>query len=177
MTGDIQQRCENYLSIESDTMESTLHFPVSIRSFIAGLACYHIYRETRDPSWLERGKTRKEKMRRYSEEGCKYNFLQKYLLMQAEESYCIGDYDAAREYYKNAIATCQNHQSCRDEALVCELAGRHYLNTGDTNTSLEYFSTAEVKYREFGAEGKANDVRNTIHSVLQEVVLGSESLS
>jgi tetratricopeptide (TPR) repeat protein len=177
MARDMQERCENYLSIEFDQMESAFHFPVSIRSFIAGLACYHIYIETHDPSWLERGKARKEKMRRYSEDGCEYNFLQKYLLMQAEESYCIGDYDVAREYYKNAIATCQNHQSCRDEALACELAGRHYLNTGDTNTSLEYFSTAEVKYREFGAEGKANDVRNTIHSVLQEVVLGSESLS
>jgi tetratricopeptide (TPR) repeat protein len=170
MTSDIQERCENYLSIESDTMESALVFIVSARSFIAGLGCYHIYRETRDSSWLERGKARKEKMRRYSEDGCEYNFLQKYLLMQAEESYCIGDYDVAREHYKNAIATCQNHQSCRDEALACELAGRHYLNTGDTNSSLEYFSTAEVKYREFGAEGKANEVRNTIHSVLQEVV-------
>jgi hypothetical protein len=26
--------------------------------------------------------------------------------------------------------------------------------TGDTNTSIEYFSIAEIKYHEFGAEGK-----------------------
>jgi tetratricopeptide (TPR) repeat protein len=173
MTDDIQERCENYLSIESDEMERNFILMVSIRTFVSGLGCYHIHRETRDPAWLERGKARKEKMRYYSEDGSNYNFLQKYLLMLAEESYCIGDYNVAREYYKNA----QAHQSYRDEALACELAGRHYLNTGDANTSLEYYSAAEVKYREFGAEGKANDVGNTIRSILQNLVLASQSLT
>jgi hypothetical protein len=88
-------------------MENALLYVLSRRAFIAGLACYHLHRVTRDPLWLERGKARKEKMKHNSEEGCKQNFEHMYLLMQAEESGCNGDY---------TISKCQDHRSYMDGA-------------------------------------------------------------
>ncbi len=51
-----------------------------------------------------------------------------------------------------------------EEALANELAGYFHLDTGRKYKSLQYFSQAEEKYREWGAVEKANELTNYLRS-------------
>jgi hypothetical protein len=86
----------------------------AVRELPPGLAAFRLYRQTNDPVWLKRGQKCKQKMKVWSEQGCKWNFEQKLLLLSAEESYCLCDYAAAKESYKNAIAAAKSHKFIND---------------------------------------------------------------
>jgi tetratricopeptide (TPR) repeat protein len=97
-------------------------------------------------------------MKVWSEQGCKWNFEQKLLLLSAEESYCLCDYAAAKESYKNAIAAAKSHKFINDESFALELAARFYFETGDMPSSMEHFIQAHERYCEWGAYAKANQL-------------------
>ena len=127
----------------------------SVQVFVAGLAAFRIYRETNDSIWLDRGRQHKETIKLWATEGCEWNFKQKLLLLEAEESYSIGNFSSAKQSYKKAISTAKAHKFANDEALACELAARFYLKTDDKESSKEHFRLAHTKYLEWGAVRKA----------------------
>jgi tetratricopeptide (TPR) repeat protein len=76
--------------------------------------------------------------------------------MQAEEYYSTGEFQQARESYRNAIHAAGSHKFVNDEALSCEIAARFYFETGDRASALEYFNLAYKRYSDWGCDAKAN---------------------
>ena len=116
---------------------------------------YIVYRKTLDPIWLERGKTKCRYLKEWAEKGSTWNFENKLMLLQAEESYCDGNVEGAKSLYDAAISSARRHKFINEEALAYELAARFYFETGDEGTSFHLFSKARLKYEEWGAFGKA----------------------
>jgi tetratricopeptide (TPR) repeat protein len=76
-------------------------------------------------------------------------------LLQAEEQFSEGNFQAAETLYDAAILSSKTHKFVNEEALANELAGHFYLETGRRNRSVHYFSHAFEKYNEWGATAKA----------------------
>lgn len=131
-------------------------------TFYSGLVSYQIYRETKDPLWQQRGKKFLSAMKIWAEQGSKWNFQHKSYLLDAEDQYSDGNIQDAQISYKNAISSATSHKFINEEALACELAANFYLDTGNTSTSLEYYTRAHAKYCEWGANAKASSLYNLI---------------
>jgi tetratricopeptide (TPR) repeat protein len=76
--------------------------------------------------------------------------------MQAEEYFSTGEFQQARESYRNAIHAAGSHKFVNDEALSSELAARFYFETGDRASALEHFNLAHKRYIDWGCVAKAN---------------------
>jgi tetratricopeptide (TPR) repeat protein len=111
-------------------------------------------------------------MKALSEQGCKWNFEQKLLLLTAEESFCLGDLAAAKESYKNAIAAAKNHKFLNDECFALEITANFYFETGDLQSSLEHLRQAYDKYNEWGAHAKAINCSSRSTKILIRDLIG-----
>jgi hypothetical protein len=86
--------------------------------------------------------------------------------MQAEEYFSTGDFQQARDSYRNAIHTAGSHKFVNDEALSCELAARFHFETGEFASSLEHVNLAHKKYSDWGCVAKANRLMSFLASNL-----------
>jgi ATP-dependent RNA helicase DDX31/DBP7 len=158
---DLKRCCEKFDELE--TKSGCVVFHETIHTFTAGLAAFQIYRETFDVLWYNRGKRRLEEMKIWAEQGSPWNFKQKVSLLEAEEQFSSGNVIAAKESYKNAIASAKMHKYINDEAIACELAAKFYLANDEFQTSLEHFRFAHENYSKWGAVGKANHLFSFIN--------------
>jgi hypothetical protein len=55
-------------------------------------------------------------MKHWTTEGSEWNFKHK---LKAEDLYCQGNIDFAKEYYKEAIACARSHKFINDEGEKC----------------------------------------------------------
>ena len=122
-----------------------------------------VYRETHDPLWLQRGKVKCKYMKGLAEKGSTWNYENKLMLLQAEESYCLGNNEEAKKLYDAAISSAQRNKFINEEALAYELAARFYFETGDKGSSWQHFNKAHQKYKEWGALGKASHIFEDIN--------------
>jgi hypothetical protein len=124
--------------------------------FTAGLSCYKVYRDTRDPTWASRGKKCTNQMKLWNDQGSSWNFQHRLHLLEAEEHCSNFEFNLAKVSYRNAIASARSSKFVNDEALASDLAGRFYLEIGDLELSFKHFRVAHEKYSEWGAVGKAS---------------------
>ncbi|KAL7465066.1 hypothetical protein ACHAXS_006557 [Conticribra weissflogii] len=134
------------------------------KCFIIGLASFWIYRRTKDRKWYERGSQSIEAMRKWAESS-KWNFLQKFLLLEAEDHFCNQRYEKAKKLYDNAILRSRQHKFINDEAIACELTAYFLLELGETDSSLEYIIQAHKNYHTWGATGKASVIFKYFQSI------------
>jgi tetratricopeptide (TPR) repeat protein len=160
---DTQECGKTYYELDERSAES-VQSELVIRALLPGLAAFRIYRETNHSVWLKRGQKCKKKMQVWSEQGCKWNFEHKFLLLMAEESNCLCDVAAAKEYYKKAIAAAKSHKFLNDECFALELAADFYFETGVLTVSLEHFKAAHNRYCDWGAYAKANELFQQINA-------------
>lgn len=86
--GNLKDTVENFL--QAKQRQWFVMFFDSVVSFILSLSSYKIYRETRQLSWKEMANTYKKEMKNWARQGTKWNFEQKYLLLEAEGYYSDG---------------------------------------------------------------------------------------
>lgn len=169
--GDTKECCEKFIAV-STLASGLMMFADLIKEFIVGLASFRVYRETRDVSWMERGCMCLKQCKTWAEQGSQINFGQKLLLLEAEESYCRGNFDAAKELYKEAIMCAKSTimDFVIDEALAYELAAKFFLDTNDIRSSLEHFMLAHEAYGRWGSITKANALFLFIHETFAQFV-------
>jgi len=124
-------------------------------TFYSGLLAFHIFRETQDRHWLDRGIHAMRETETWAREGCKWNFENKALLLNAEYHFCIGDFDKAAERYELAITSSHNHHFVHEEAIANELAAYFQLERGIKDVSVGLTQRAIECYQSWGAEKKA----------------------
>ena len=150
------RECEAFYESELD--DCLLLYDQAVRSYVAGLAYFRLYRYSRDLTWFHRGQKRTREMQHWAEQGSSFNFEHRFRLMKAEEQYCSGEYESAKQSYKSAISMAKTHYHLADEAIGCELYGKFFLATGNITSSLDYFTLAHEKFVEYGAVAKATQL-------------------
>lgn len=153
----LRETCESFR--ESDLKNVTfIVYAEALRSFIAGLAYFRLYRKSRDSMWLRRGQQHTQEMEVWARQGCSYNFEHRFHLMKAEEQFSNGELEVADQSYKKAISSAKAHNHLSDEALACEIYGKFLLAKGNISSSLDYFTLAHEKYVSYGAVAKATQL-------------------
>ena len=147
----------------------------SMNSFWEGLVSYWIGREEDSTEWLLKGHAATESIRKLVD--CsEWNFQNKLFLLQAEQQFCARDFILAEKYYDAAISSSREHRFVNEEALSLELAAFFYLETGRRSRSIDLFSRAISKYREWEAHAKAHSleahlekVKNNQHTICRNI--------
>ncbi len=85
------------------------HFPYTCQKFYGGLVAFWVYRQTKDPTWAERGRSAKYAIKKWAESS-QHNFQHKVYLLEAEEASCNNDTESAQSLYEKAISTSREHQ-------------------------------------------------------------------
>ena len=140
--------------------------------FIASLASFRIFRETGDPHWVKEGKKYEERVLSWKEQGSLWNFESRCFLLEAECSYCEGNFENAEVCYDKAISSACQHRFVPEEALAYELAANFYLNQDKKSRALKYFKSALDRFQEWGAFGKVR----SLHSFIEKNI-GSQDHS
>uniref|UniRef100_A0A7S2KE53 Uncharacterized protein n=1 Tax=Skeletonema marinoi TaxID=267567 RepID=A0A7S2KE53_9STRA len=136
----------------------------AFHAFYIGLISFWLARKSKDGQhWIERGKSSKLALKKWAESSS-WTFENKWYLLEAEESFCNNNYDAAKTYYDKAISSAKDHKFINEEALACELAAYFYLELGQKDKALELFLLAHEKYHEWGAFGKCTSLYEFVSS-------------
>jgi len=161
---DSKHYAEKYLDCVGNTW-ANLFLQHALHAFYIGLVSFWVARKSKDgQQWHERGKRSKLALKKWAESS-QWTFENKWYLLEAEESYCNNDFDAAKTYYEKAIAAAKSHKFVHEEALACELAGYFHLEQGETKKATELFLLALEKYNEWGAFEKCNSLFKFVEGI------------
>jgi tetratricopeptide (TPR) repeat protein len=165
---NLKESCEQFH--QKEVQSGCICFNETVHAFIAGLASYQLYRETEDFFWYERGKKRLDEIKLLADRGAAWNFSHKLNLLEAEDSFSLGDFDAAKQSYQDAIAASEAHKFNNDLSLSYELAAKFYLSIGELQTSLEHFTLAHEAYGKWGATGKAQKLFTYANEIFTSLI-------
>lgn len=144
---------EQYFSY--DPTSWSLLYAHTTQAFMSGLVAFWVLRKTNDCIWAERGQKAKLAMNKWAHSSV-HNFQHKVYLLEAEEAFCLNDFDSAKSLYEKSISFAKKHRFINEEALALELAGHFFLEMEIETTAVEYFLQAHEKYHAWGAVAKAN---------------------
>ena len=166
--GDLRESCQKMFEMECQS--GMILYATSAHKFILGLAAFRLYRKTCDFVWAERGRACIHRLKVWNEEGSTWNFEQKLKMMEAEENFCLGNFEGAKTSYQDAISAARVHKNLSDEALACELAAKFYFKIGDLESSFKHYRLAHEVYSKYGASGKANKLFTYISEKFSSVL-------
>ena len=131
-------------------------------SFYYGLAAAGIYRRKKTSRLLPILQSAISTLLK-SSQASSWNLRPKLLLLQAE-NYSIRD-KKKDSVYDDAIKAAQSSKFLHDEALACELAGKHFERSKNLTKALSLYKQAEKCYRDWGTEKKANQMRQLFENL------------
>jgi hypothetical protein len=105
---DTKENIEKYLGCVGNTWANLL-FAHAVHAFYTGLISFWVARKSREQQWYHRGKESKLALKRWAESS-KWTFENKWCLLEAEESFCNNDFEAAKTYYEKAVTSAKNHK-------------------------------------------------------------------
>ena len=144
---EVKQLANAYDAIAALPFRSIL-ISQGFQTFYFGLISFWVARRAGGEIWYNRGKEAIEKMKSYS--SCSsWNFSHKLLLLQAEQSFYLKEFESAKRYYDDAILSAKDHRFVHEEALACELAAYFLLERSQGISSIPYFLRAQRNYREW----------------------------
>ena len=137
-------------------------FRLHYRRCYMGLAGFALSRVCKTAKKRKKYQSIGKKMLKYFTTDMKYGSVNAYpivSMLEAEES-------PSKEKYDKAIKACARLGLVHHEAYMCERAGWYFVEMGDDNWSEFYFGQAILLYGEWGANGKAEKLREENSSVL-----------
>ena len=108
---DTKYYAEEFLACVASSTWSNLVFVHSFYTFYFGLASYWVARSSRGErdQWYDRGNESKLALKKWAET-CQWTFEHKWYLLEAEEAFCNGNFDGAKEYYEKAVTSAKDHK-------------------------------------------------------------------
>jgi hypothetical protein len=104
-----KENIEKYLACSSNT-RANLFLGHAFRAFYVGLISFWLARKSRDgQQWHEMGNKSKLALKKWAESS-RWTFENKWYLLEAEESFCNNDFEAAKTYYEKAVSSAKNHK-------------------------------------------------------------------
>ena len=110
---------EKYLACIGHTW-ANLFLHHAYHAFYVGLVSFWLARKSRDEQkWHEWGEKYKLALKKWAESSL-WTFENKWLLLEAEQSFCNNDFEAAKTYYKKAVSSAKDHKVRREECMNFE---------------------------------------------------------
>ncbi len=113
---DTKIAVEKYFACSETTWPNLLFFQ-AVQSFYIGLKSFWVARKSREEQqqqqWYQRGNKSKLALKQWAESS-RWNFENKWYLLEAEEAYCNNDFESAKSFYEKAISSAKDHK-VRDE--------------------------------------------------------------
>ena len=130
-----------------------LHFYDSL----ARLAVHPFVRHSEQKHLLLKVTSNQEKMQIWARHA-PMNHLHKFYLVEAEKARVLGQFLEAEELYEQAIQGARDNGYIQEEALVYELAAKHYLARGREKFAQLYMKESHYCYERWGAIAKVKDL-------------------
>ena len=108
--------------------------------------------------WQAVGDELTNEMKDLSENDSKWNFEQKYYLLEAEKAFTDGNLEVAAASYDKAVETAKEHRFINEQALASECAALFYLNHDDMGQARRYLEKSRDLYDAWGAKRKVEDI-------------------
>ena len=106
---DMKVNIEKYLGCIRNTWANLL-LAHAQHAFYVGLISFWLVRKSRDEhQWHQMGNKSKLALKKWTESS-QWTFENKWYLLEAEESFCNNDLDAAKTYYDKAISSAKSHK-------------------------------------------------------------------
>jgi len=130
-------------------------------TFFEGMASLSLARKTRQPKWGAIGERAMTKMNHLVHMST-WNYENKSKLLEAEFHYVNGDLESAEIAYKASVTSAFNHKFIHEEACAREAYGIFLVENRYPVKGAEQLRIALVKYKEWGALKKAEDLQSLI---------------
>ncbi|TQV85015.1 hybrid sensor histidine kinase/response regulator [Aliikangiella coralliicola] len=147
----MSQKARELLPLFKPFISAAIHYFYD-SLILARLCCDGTESEKKD--WAEQLNQNQQQMKMWAEL-CPDNFLDKYLLVEAE---ICNDPLKAADLYDHAIAASKEQGFTVYEALGSELCGQFWLRQGRKKIAATYLADAVYGYKLWGAESKARDL-------------------
>jgi hypothetical protein len=139
------------------------HFDKLYVTLFSGLAGFSLYRETGKRRYFRKARKAMSDMKIFSRK-CAINTIPMYRLLVAERQRFSKDRDRTIKSYDESISTFGRCGLIHLEAIACERAGDYMESLGDKYWSQSYYSRSQIRYMEWGAIAKAEQM-NTDHQL------------
>jgi hypothetical protein len=77
-------------------------------AFYVGLFSFWLARKREEQQYYQRGNKSKLALKKWTESS-QWTFENKWYLLEAEESFCNKDFEAAKAYYEKAVSSAKTH--------------------------------------------------------------------
>jgi len=106
---DTKDYIEKYFAC-SEKAWAALFMNHAVHAFYIGLISFWVTRKSRnEQEWNVRGSKSKAALKQWAQSS-RWTFENKVYLLEAEESYCNNDFDAAKTFYDKAISSAKEHK-------------------------------------------------------------------
>jgi predicted ATPase/serine phosphatase RsbU (regulator of sigma subunit)/tRNA A-37 threonylcarbamoyl transferase component Bud32 len=106
-------------------------------------------------------------MKRWSHH-CPENFMDRYLLVEAELARLQNEVTEAMDLYEKAILTARTHGFIQNEALANELAAQFYISQGKRTIAAPYMRESRRAYTAWGATAKVSMLQRSYGDLLHD---------
>ncbi|KAL7551904.1 hypothetical protein ACHAWF_015133 [Thalassiosira exigua] len=131
--------------------------------FFEALTTFHLMRQTNRDEYRRKGEAALAFMRKWSK--CnKWNFENKYLLLEAEMMYSSRYHEQAAELYEQSMLSANEHKFVHEEAIACEAAATFYCERGLRQKAYSFFVRSVDCYEKWGASAIAKRVKADMRS-------------
>ncbi|MCB9232709.1 MAG: AAA family ATPase [Bacteroidia bacterium] len=129
-------------------------------NFYDSLLCLALLPESSEEKraeYLEKVQKNQEVLKKWAADA-PMNYLHKYYLVEAEKARSEGNAELAHKFYDQAITGAMENDYLNEEALAYELAGRYFLEQGNTPMADKYLQSAYKVYQNWEATAKVWDL-------------------
>jgi hypothetical protein len=108
---DATEHAENYFACRDNAWASLL-FADAVHTFYIGLISFRAAKESREQQrerWYQRGHQSKVALKRWADSSL-WTYENKWYLLEAEESFCNNEFEAAKSFYEKAISSAKDHK-------------------------------------------------------------------
>lgn len=159
----VASKVKDHLSKSRNDIYPT--FELLLETFYLALAAYSTIRQgnyDKFEDWRSTGEELMNRMKDLSENDSKWNFQQKYLLLEAEKAFTDGNVDVAAASYDKAIEAAKEHRFMNEQALASECAAFFYLDHENVGQARRYLEQARDLYAGWGAHRKVDDIEGLL---------------
>lgn len=146
-------------------------------NFYYSLILLNIYAQATEEEkveYLEQVKANQQQLKIWAD-NCPDNFLNKYLLVEAELSRVTKNTLAAVDLYDQAIELSANNGFIHNQALANELTAKFYLGWGKNRIAQEYIIQAYYGYIHWGAKAKVAALSKKYAHLLDPILSKSQT--
>jgi len=152
----IMELCEKHPPTDYKRMYNT------VRCFFEGISALNMARQQpNQPKYRMIGENSVRAVAKFKEIN-KWNFENKYLLLQAELHHLNGDNEAAESAYVSSIESARAHKLIHEEAKAYELFGAFCLERNRPEEGTKHLLAAVERYEQWGATNVAADLMQVI---------------